>query len=285
MIETACQYGEQNRLCGVLTLPDDVTTPNTVFVLVSAGFTSSIGPFRLYTKLARELADQGIATFRFDLGGIGDSEQIDLGLPVSARTIVDIRTTLDYLAARFEHADFVLGGLCSGAEDSFRYADQDDRVTGLFLIDPHAYRTSGWQVRDRFGRYLFIRIAIRAVRILRKLRSMVARQDAPQESAYKPGLVDYQYMDLSESTAILKRLIRRRVRLHYLYTGGRIEYFNHRAQFYDMFPDVKFDGSEVITYLPNIEHVQVFEQDRDLVIRAARRWFENLSDRQTQSAV
>ena len=284
MIEQACQYGEQDRLCGVLTLPDSQAAPRQVFVLVSAGFTSNIGPFRLYTNLARDLAKQGVATFRFDLGGIGDSEQIDLGLPVSARTMLDIRTTLDYLSGRFEDAEFVLGGLCSGAEDSFRYADQDDRVAGLFLIDPHAYRTAGWKIRNQFGRYLFIRIAIRAVRILRKIRSLVARQDAPVESGYKPGLVDYQYMGRDESSDILKRLIKRQVRLHYLYTGGRIEYFNHRGQFYDMFPDVTFDGSEAVTYLPHIEHVQVFEQDRELVLDAARRWFKDSANRQTQSA-
>ncbi|MCW8879670.1 MAG: hypothetical protein OQK51_21630, partial [Kangiellaceae bacterium] len=73
MKETACQFAENNRLHGVLTTPSNNNSKLTL-VLINAGFLSTQGPFRLYTLLARHLASLNVATLRFDLGGIGNSE-------------------------------------------------------------------------------------------------------------------------------------------------------------------------------------------------------------------
>ncbi len=44
-------------------------------VLVNAGMVAKSGPWRLYVEVARRLAHAGVATLRFDLGGIGDSRR------------------------------------------------------------------------------------------------------------------------------------------------------------------------------------------------------------------
>ena len=73
MINIACEFGEENRLKGVLTWPMEKRRENLALILISAGFTAKIGPHRMYSETARSLADIGIATLRFDLGGIGNS--------------------------------------------------------------------------------------------------------------------------------------------------------------------------------------------------------------------
>ena len=115
MREKACQFGEQNRLNGIVTHPAPPKNIDTVLITVSAGVTSKVGPYRLYTQLARHLAAKGISTLRFDLGGIGNSAQIYPGKPLVERTDIDIRDAVDYVQEKYEPKSIVLGGLCSGA--------------------------------------------------------------------------------------------------------------------------------------------------------------------------
>lgn len=143
MKESSCQFGEYRQLAGILTAPDE-PAPRAALVLVSAGLSPKFGPFRLYAELARRLSREGFLTLRLDLGGIGDSRQDYASYPLEKRTRLEIEAALDYLSVRYELNGIVLGGLCSGAEDAFRSAELDTRVTGVVMIDPFAYRTSGW---------------------------------------------------------------------------------------------------------------------------------------------
>ena len=139
MIESACDFGEQNHLKGIFCLP---TSPiDKCVVLVSAGLLAKPGPFRLYTELSRRLLSHGVATLRFDLESIGDSELLYPGTPLAERTRRDIADAVELVASELSPRTILLGGLCSGGEDSLMYAETDDRVKGIFMIDPHAYRT------------------------------------------------------------------------------------------------------------------------------------------------
>jgi hypothetical protein len=152
----------------------------------------------------------------------------------------------------------MLAGLCSGAEDSFRYAEQDPRVGRVILIDPFAYRTRGFLWRD-----LAHRARRRVLRALGLFR--------PFAFARPEALVDYQYMPAEESTRILRTLLARRVRLHFVYTGGMSRYFNHRGQLRAMFPELDFAGLVALDHFPRLDHTQPFEGDRRIVIDAIAR--------------
>ncbi len=252
MKESCCQFGPGGALTGVLTEP---TRParRTVVVLVSAGVTPKFGPFRLYTELARRLGSEGFRTLRFDLGGLGDSAATHADQPLELRTGLQIAAALDYLAARFALEGFVLGGLCSGAEDSFRHAEQDGRVTRVFMVDPFAYRTAGFA-----WRHVVERARGRALRTLGVFRPL-ARNAAT-------SLVNYQYMPHRESTRILQHLLARKVRLDFVYTGGMSRAFNHRGQLQAMFPNVDFRGLVGVEHLPRLDHTQLLEADRRTLI-------------------
>jgi pimeloyl-ACP methyl ester carboxylesterase len=252
--ELACQFGSDGRLSGVLT-PAAAGAADTALVLVSAGLVTKYGPHRLYAELARRVAGLGLAAFRFDLDGIGYSPPDPRPLGLAARTAAEIETALDYLAAHHGIRRFVLGGLCSGAEDAFRYALRDPRVVALVMIDPFAYRTPG------FGwRHLRNRLLRRALRLVGAYR--------PEAAAGTPTLIDYAYLARSESEPILAALLARAVRLHFVYTAGVLERFNHLAQFGKMFPAAAASALVAVDFFPRIEHTQMLAADRATLITA-----------------
>ena len=266
MRNVACEFGESNRLKGVLSWPAENRREKLVLILISAGFTAKMGPHRLYAELARSLAGLGIATLRFDLGGIGNSQTLNPGMALDARTKHDIQDTIDYLQEQHDIEEFVVGGLCSGAEDAFRYADVDARVIGVLLIDPHAYRTRMWSIRDVFSRRFFNRIIYKALRVCRLIR--VVRKDSSKSDneGLESNLIDYPYMSHQESSRILKNLLERHVHLHYVYTGDRTDKFNHKRQFPKMFDGIDLGRYLTLDFIPHIEHTPIFEEDRNELV-------------------
>jgi pimeloyl-ACP methyl ester carboxylesterase len=252
MKESCCQFGPRGALAGILSEPAPPSRGMAV-VLVSAGVTPKFGPFRLYTELARRLAREGFPTLRFDLGGLGDSSQAFEERPLEQRTRLQLAASLDYLSERFALEGVALAGLCSGAEDAFRHAEHDARVRRVVLIDPFAYKTAGfaWRhMRDRARRRL-----LRALGIFRPL----ARDTAD-------SLVNYAYLAPAESTRILQHLLRRNVRLDFVYTGGMSQSFNHPRQLQAMFPGTDFRGLVEVDHLPRLDHTQLLEADRCTLI-------------------
>ena len=255
--ERACRFGETRQLAGIVTEP--LRVPRASAILVTAGLTPKAGPFRLYAQLARRLAAvQGLRVLRFDLGGIGDSVDAYGGLPLRERTRRELRAAADFLTGGLSPQGLILGGLCSGAEDSLRYAAEDPRVTGLFLLDAFGYRTPGWRWRDGL---------IRAARRGLGMAGFIAKDTGGEQDT----LVDYQPMARAECVRHLETLLARDAGLHFVYTGGMRESFNHRAQFQAMFRGVDFRGCATVDYFPQLRHTQVLEADRRLVIESIER--------------
>lgn len=254
MNEIACRFGPQQQLVGVVTEPRGVAR-STTMVLVSAGVTPKIGPFRLYAELARRLARDGFRTLRFDLGGIGDSGQELAEHALRDRTRLQIRAALDHLSERFALGEVALGGLCSGAEDAFTYAEHDERIKRVVMIDPFAYRTRGFGWRH---------LAYRAER--RILRAAGLFQPLPRTE--RRALVSYEYLPVAESSRILQKLLARRTKLHFVYTGGMRSRFNHPSQLQSMFPSIDFEGLVKLDHLPQLDHTQPAAADRQLLIES-----------------
>ena len=253
MREIACQFGEQVQIAGIVTEPagDD---RNAACVLIGAGLVPKYGPYRLYALLSRALSQSGFLALRFDLGGIGDSRQAYAGLMLKERTALEVRAALDYLDEHYPLDSVIVGGLCSGAEDAFRHAETDPRVTGVLMIDPFCYRTSGWRSRN----------------LLHRATKLVMRATgayAPHPSASQP-VVTYKYMEYVESRRILEALIARGVKMHFVYTGGSRHFFNHHGQFQKMFRDVDFRGLVTVDHFPEMQHIQALEQHRQKLIGA-----------------
>ncbi len=122
-------------------------------IMLTAGLLHKVGPYRLYTLLARKLASAGILCVRFDLSGVGDSTYIRIQDPLG-QSKKDIAAVMDYIEDEYQISKFVAGGLCAGAEDALNTAVIDSRITDLYLIDPFAYSTPKSSRRAFFLRLL-----------------------------------------------------------------------------------------------------------------------------------
>jgi pimeloyl-ACP methyl ester carboxylesterase len=257
MRETCLQFGPDRRLAGILTEPSR-EAPRQGLVLINAGLVPKFGPYRLYTQLARRAALDGVATLRFDLGGVGDSAQERSARPLAERSGKEIRAAVDELCAHHALTDVALGGLCSGAEDAFRAAAADARVTRVVLLDPFAYRTRGWAPR-----HFVFRVGRRVLRAAGLYEPLVAPQTRRQERA-----VSYRYMPHAESEAILRTLVERNVMVHFVYTAGMREHFNHPGQLRAQFADLDLKDRVTLDYFPHVDHTQLLQSDRQAVIEA-----------------
>lgn len=256
IVEECVKFGPREHLGGVFTQAIGASG----LVLVNAGLVPRFGPFRLYAEIARGLARIGVSTLRFDLGGIGNSVMNQSHLPLKIRTQQEIRSAVDLLTARYFFQNIAVGGLCSGAEDAFRYAETDVRVTDVILMDPFGFRTNGF-----WWRHAIHRAKRRLMRALGLYRAFTRKSDS--------ALIAYKTMDPDEATRILTSLIHRKVRVHFIYTAGMIESYNYRSQLKDMFPGVDFKNLVTIDHFPQMDHTQVFKEDRDQLCLSFERHF------------
>lgn len=275
MKESTCQFGAQHQLAGILTEPAR-SRPSSTLVLISAGLVPKYGPYRLYAELARHLATRGVATLRFDLGDIGDSRPVHTGVALEERTRLEIEAALQFLTDRFGAIPVALGGLCSGAEDAFRYAEADPRVTDVVMIDPFAFRTPGWAWRHRA--YRSARAVAVALRSLRRVTASAGSSETPR--------LNYKHMDQGRARRILGTLVARGTRAHFIYTGGARPDFNHAGQLAAMFPGLHFRGLVDVDYFPELEHMQPLQSERQRVVDTiARRWRQVAHAREHDAAV
>ena len=121
-----------SSLYGILSLPEQMDSRG-VLILVG-GPQYRAGSHRQFTLLARHLAADGVAVLRFDYRGMGDSEG-------DTRTFEDLKDDLcSAIDSFFEEVpaldELVIWGLCDAASAALFYAYQDERITGLVLLNP-----------------------------------------------------------------------------------------------------------------------------------------------------
>lgn len=136
-IDTPLKFGPDNRLFGILCRPERGSTEDMVLI-PNGGRDPSFGAARQHVVLARRLAQAGIASFRFDFAGLGDS----IGPPGKERVfthaftdrVADTRAAVDAMAA-LGFSRFSMHGLCVGAYHALYGALAEPRLASLMLIN------------------------------------------------------------------------------------------------------------------------------------------------------
>ncbi|WP_460312446.1 hydrolase 1, exosortase A system-associated [Aliiglaciecola aliphaticivorans] len=119
------------QLMGILHRPSPAV--KTAVLIVVGGPQYRVGSHRQFVQLSRSLAKANIASLRFDYTGMGDSE----GDKKSFENISDdIKAACDLLCEELGIDSVVIWGLCDAASAAMIYAPQDNRVKGLFLLNP-----------------------------------------------------------------------------------------------------------------------------------------------------
>jgi hypothetical protein len=140
MLEKIIKFGRNPSLVGVLTEADHHLQKKFCVIISNSGLIHKPGPNRLSVKIARQLASAGIHAFRFDFSGMGDSPLSGTVQDALRANITEIGWAMDKVTQITGITEFALYGLCSAAEVSFRASLEDDRITGLILVDGY-YQT------------------------------------------------------------------------------------------------------------------------------------------------
>jgi exosortase A-associated hydrolase 1 len=150
------KYGDC-RLIGIAAIPETSSPIGVIIVVGGPQYRS--GSHRQFTLLARDLANDGISSLRFDYRGMGDSE----GSQRNFETVDDdIRAAIEAMLETIPGVrQIVIWGLCDAASAALYYAHTDPRVSGLVLLNPWVHSEAG-AGRARLKHYYLARFLQRS---------------------------------------------------------------------------------------------------------------------------
>jgi hypothetical protein len=279
MRERALTFGPAN-LVGILTQPDpEVAIPGApACVILNSGILHRAGASRIYVKIARALATEGMATLRFDFSGVGDSEvRRGEAIPIEERFIQETREAIDYLQESLGVDHFVVGGLCSGADGAFWTGLEDERVVGIWQIDAFCYPTPKYYARRYLPKLLDPRAWIHSIKV--RMAPKETRAAEAEEVFVKP-----EYRRIFPERHVvgdgLRRLRERDVLMYFLFSGDQ-EYLYER-QHRDAFPE-SMDTAQV-RFIPDCSHTMTTLEHQDRLIEDLRAWVRPLCERHATPA-
>ena len=247
---------------GLLTRASGAARDTTV-VLLNAGLIHRVGPFRLHVRLARELAENGFHVLRLDLPGIGDGYSGS-----HANNDSFIGEAFDEVQAATGSRDFVIGGICSAADQGWRCAVSDQRVSGLLLLDGMAEKNLWFHLAR------FVRLASRP---LPAWLGTFRRLLRPKPAVTVSDIDDFRdWPTPAEFRSQLAAMLARGVRVFAFYTGGIPYYLLHRKQFDATFGPSRNHASLHVEYWPDLDHTLFSPVDRGQVVGRIKEWCGNL---------
>jgi len=142
-----------DRLVGIATQPEPRSDLGVLIIVGGPQYRA--GSHRQFTLLARRLAQEGIASFRFDYRGMGDSEgQMRYFEAIND----DIRAAIDaFQKTNPAVQKIALWGLCDAASAALYYAPTDPRVIGQTLLNPWTHSQAG-AAKARLKHYYLTRL-------------------------------------------------------------------------------------------------------------------------------
>jgi hypothetical protein len=273
--EVICTFGRNNNLQGITCIPEK-DDADYMLVLLNAGAIHKVGPFRMNVDIARHVAENHIKSFRFDVGGLGDSEKVQSSSSYEETVINDIKDALNYLESKYGIKRFIVIGLCTGADYSHKIATKDDRVAGCIWLDGYGYPTA------KFYFYRYAPILISPKRILKLLSKILFfdklfRKNKAVSLLAGNNVNDYVWKLPPKKSYIDDMLLisNRGVKCLYIFTGGVFEYYNYGEQFNDAFGKYDFMKHVQVEYLAKANHTYVILQDKQDLKERITKWLKS----------
>lgn len=276
MIEQAALLGPRRAIVGIITKPTSTHIRNNTAVLIlNAGLTHHVGPGRIHVKLARQLAQSGIGSVRFDFSGIGDSPGRTDNLHVLELATREPQEVMDDLS-RQGYENFVLVGICSGAYCAFKSTLQDQRIIGAVMIN--TMDLSGKiDMDNRVWEQRYFKTSLFSLRAWKnmltgkinysRLFSTLLSRFTIQKQKRTDSLV------LSEFNTILKN----KQRLLFLFSGKDVRVNYLEVLLGSAFEKLKSSGTLVQEIIPDADHIFSRNIDQIRMIKIVSRWIEDLS--------
>lgn len=260
------------NLVGVVSLPDNTERINgkVAIILLNAGLVHHVGPNRMNVDLGRELSEKGFVCLRFDLSGIGDSVSSSGGMAETERNVVDISAAMTYLSSLYGISQFVLIGLCTGADNAHRTAVKDSRVAGAVFLDGYRFPTWQYYLR-RYGPVLCHpdRLFSSLCRRMNTLFSTVKADKNDKEDA----VFGWKLPPKEAVRGELQLLVDRKCHLFYIFSGSVLQCINTN-EFRMAFRSINFGSYLQVKRFPDSSHTYSFPEDMRELTTSVTEWLE-----------
>ena len=279
--EKAIRFGATASMVGIVTEPHASAdaSDKTAVIFINSGIVHRVGACRLHTQIARSLAPAGITSLRFDLSGIGDSDARRDTLSFEESSVIETREAMDYLASTKGIKNFVLAGLCSGADVAHLTAAADARVTGLVMFDAWCYRNVGFYIRH-YGPRLF-KLSVWKHSIAVRREQMFAPKKAPaatgDDVVYEMPRYVRVFPPKKKVAADLKNFAARKMNIFVVMTGGQEEIYNHQSQYESSFSGIDFGGRLRVEFLKDATHIFTGLDHQEFLVREVGKWMRGVS--------
>src|SRR4030095_6121215 len=274
LTEEALRFGKGGRVSGISpipSMPPRQVQELPVFVFLSAGLLHRVGPYRLYVRLGRGLAQVGFTSLRRDLAGTGDSPARP-GLTNQQSVAADFEEILGVLESRLGRLPVVLAGLCSGADNAIRLALNEPRVVGMVLLDPICFPDrglAGFRARVAVSKY------INPTRYFGWLkRRWKALKRGTKREAY-PSVDPLAIRDLPASAqlrAAFESVRERNGRVLSVFTYYALGYYNQTGQLRRALGVIGYRQFCTELFWPHVDHTYRLELHRRRLIEEIKAW-------------
>ena len=270
--QTPLLFGPGDALMGMLTAPARPAPGGVACLMFNMGANHRVGPRRINVKLAHLLAERGVGSLRFDLGGIGDSDALDTSPHLQIRVVHSLKGVMDAAGRMLGAPQFVILGMCSGVQHAMSAALADKRVVAVSLFDGFAFP----ELRARLERNLRRAMAAPAhPSFPGKARRWLQRRFLRSHSTVPlPGF--FAERRAPEANAIwfgaaLERLVERNVAVQLLYSGSLHVCDRGRDQL-GAFARKPFAQGVQYEFIGEVDHTVCTEKGQQLFLRSVGDW-------------
>ena len=271
--ERAVRFGAHGGLVGVITepAPEKAIAGAPVVLAANVGLNHHVGPYRLWVDTARQLAEAGFATLRFDTAGLGDSEPRRETVSDIERAVLDFGDAAKLVDERLGAKRLVLMSLCSGVDAAHLVSLRNPNVAGAVFLDGYAYRTSGYKRRYWTSRWLQWARWRRFIR-RRWIYTYAAATKGVRETGEVDEIFVREYPPLEELAKQFDAMVERGTKLFFAYTGEVDHSFNGKEQLFEMFPRLASSKAVTGEYYHRADHVYSFIRDRRVLMDRLVAW-------------
>jgi pimeloyl-ACP methyl ester carboxylesterase len=262
--EEAILFGPQGKLMGVLSRAAD---PGEVACLMfNFGVTHRVGPRRIQVKLARRLAQQGVASLRFDLSGLGDSQTSETSQSFEEQALGDLRLACDQIESRLGVRRVIVIGLCSGAAHGLQAALADPRIAGLLNFDGYAFTSRAAQLERRVRRFL----RFPAAQTRHWIERLLGTDRAPDGDLLRTG-VRAKILTADDFRRDAETLVARGVAVYLVYSGTLQSRDRNKDQLHGLRGCAVLDQVRY-EFMPHVDHSFTEIAGQEFFLDAVSHW-------------
>jgi len=272
MTQSPVRFGPGDSLVGMVTIPMHQVPANVACLMFNMGANHRVGPRRINVKLAHVLAERGVSSLRFDLGGVGDSDAFDMAHDLQTRAMHDIQASMDLVESMLGIRQFAIVGMCSGVQHAISAAVADTRVVALSLFDGYAFpeRRSRWErtLRRALAAPAHPSFPGKAKRWLQRhlLRSHSAKPLPGFLAERRPPEVNAAWFG-----AAMKRLVERKVAVQLLYSGS-LHVCDHDRDQLGAFRREPFAQALQYEFMRDVDHTVCTLKGQQLFLQSVGDW-------------